>query len=101
MLRYSMPWDPSPPKPSAGARVIAMAVSLVGDPEKVRHKIGCSAEDFMAYCSGAQDLQWRHFDALLTLITHEQGLLIAKNRDLLNEMRQKSRDPRDPSPPRS
>ena len=42
--------------PTMSARLIAMAVSLVGDAGVVRNHMRCSEADFIAYCDGQKEL---------------------------------------------
>jgi hypothetical protein len=80
--------DRRPPKlPSTSSRLIAMAVSLVGDVETVRQEIGSSHADFRDYCAGQKEPPWPELDRLIVLIVREQGKLIAKNRELLAKIR--------------
>jgi hypothetical protein len=83
---------------TSATRLIALAVSLIADPEALPRKIGCSAEEFLAYCRGTKDLEWHHFDALISLITYEQALLIAKHRQLVHKLQRIA--PADPLIPR-
>lgn len=76
-------------KPNVASRLIAMAVALVGDPLKVRQHIECSEQDFLAYCAGEKELPWSELDKLISLITHEQGILIAQNREFIASIRGK------------
>jgi len=76
-------------KPNIASRLIAMAVSLLGDPLKVQQHIGCSEQDFQAYCAGEKELPWSELDKLISLITHEQGILIAQNREFIASIRSK------------
>ena len=68
-------------------RLIAMAVSLCGDAQPVRKAMRCSEEDFTAYCAGRKEPPWPEMDGLITLIVHEQGSIIAKNRELLKSLK--------------
>jgi hypothetical protein len=70
-------------------RLIAMAVSLVGDTRKVCEQIGCSEGELLAYCAGKKEPSWPELDRLLSLIIHEQGIIIAKNRESLAQARAK------------
>ena len=82
-------------KQTTSSRLIALAVSLVGDAETVRQHIKCIPTDFNDCCSGATDLTPIQLDSLISLIIHEQGLLIAKNRELkerARELMEKARD---------
>jgi len=73
------------------AQLIAMAVSLVGDAEAVRKAMACSEYDFEAYCAGGKAPSQQEFERLVELIVREQGSLIAANRVLLAEMRDKAK----------
>lgn len=75
----------------ATPRLIAMAVSLCGDAETVCKAMRCSDGDFMEYAQGKKELPWPELDRLISLIIHEQGIIIAKNRDMLAELRAKKR----------
>jgi hypothetical protein len=75
--------------PNTASRLIASAVSLVGSADEVRTFMGSTHEDFRAYCASAKEPSWREFDRLVTLIIREQGKIIAHNRDLLREMRER------------
>ena len=72
-------------------QLIAMAVSLVGDAEAVRQAMGCSELDFQAYCAGRIALSQAEFERLVGVIIREQGNLIAANRDLLAQIREKAK----------
>ena len=82
--------------PTMSARLIAMAVSLVGDAAAVRNHLGCSEADFIAYCNGHKEVDAGALNALVGLIVHEQGIIIAKNREMLSELR-KRRDAEKPA----
>ena len=82
--------------PTMSARLIAMAVSLVGDAAAVRDHMHCSEADFTAYCDGRKEVDARALDALVGLIVHEQGIIISKNREMLAELR-KRRDAEKPA----
>jgi hypothetical protein len=71
------------------ARLIAMAVSLVGGSDVVQKHLHCSDADFIAYCNGHKELDTAALEAVVALIVHEQGNIIAKNRELLAELRQR------------
>jgi hypothetical protein len=60
-----------------------MAASLIGDVEKVRLTLRCPHDEFRAYCAGTKELPYDELDRLIDLISREQGLLIARNRELL------------------
>ena len=87
----------SPPvaqPPNTTPRLIAMAASLVGDETKVMEHLRCSEADFLLYCSGQKELPFAELDRLVSLIVHEQGVLIAQHRQFLAEVRAR-RNPRD------
>jgi hypothetical protein len=75
--------------PNTASRLIASAVSLVGSADEVRAFMGSTAEDFHAYCASAKDPTWPELDRLITLIIREQGKIIAHNRDLLRQIRER------------
>jgi hypothetical protein len=52
----------------------------------------CSQPDFVDYCNGSKEPSPEEFHRLVNVIVHEQGKLIAQNRDLLSKIR--SRDNR-------
>ena len=64
-----------------------MAVSLVGESRRVMEQMRCSEADFQLYCAGEKEPEWSEFDRLIALIVYEQGIIIAKNRELLNKLR--------------
>jgi hypothetical protein len=70
-------------------RLIAMAVSLCGDTKKVCEAMHCSDGDFMKYAEGKKEPSWPELDRLIALIIHEQGLIIAANREHLSKLRRK------------
>jgi len=74
-------------------RLIAMAVSLVGEPHKVGEHMQCSDADFLAYCAGYKEPSWPELDRLISLIIREQGTLIGKNREMLAKLRTKHEGP--------
>ena len=61
------------------ARLIAMAVSLVGDAGPVRKAMACSEYDFEAYCAGGKVPNQQEFERLVELIVREQGNLICES----------------------
>ena len=84
----SVPLDRAPPKlPNTASRLIAMAASLVGEVEAVRLAMGCSNADFLEYVGSKKEPPWPEFDRLIQLILREQGKMIAKNRELMSEIR--------------
>ena len=70
-------------------RLIAIAAGLVGEAQKVREAMQCSPADFLKYCDGTKELPLQELDRLLSLIIREQGLIIAKNREMLSQLRAK------------
>jgi hypothetical protein len=66
-----------------------MAASLVGSAHEVQAIMKCSAADFLEYCNGNKEPTWPELDRLIGLIIHEQGKIIAANRDLLAAVREK------------
>ena len=70
-------------------RLIAMAVSLVGEAHKVWARMQCTEADFLLYCAGQREPPWPEVERLISLIIHEQGIIIAKNRDMLTRLRDK------------
>jgi hypothetical protein len=77
------------PEQTTASRLIAMAVSLVGDAERVRVCIRSSESDFCEYCASRKELPGPELERLISLIIHEQGHIIARNRELLAELREK------------
>jgi hypothetical protein len=78
--------DRAPDKlPATTSRLIAMAVSLVGSPQEVMAHMKSSEADFVAYCAGEKEPSSGELDALIGLIVRQQGSLIAKNREVIQE----------------
>jgi hypothetical protein len=73
------------------SRLISMAVSLVGDIEEVSKELMCSSKELVEYCAAKKQLTQAQFDMLLGIIFREQGKLIAKNRELLGQIREKTK----------
>jgi hypothetical protein len=73
------------------SRLISIVVSLVGDVEEVRKQLQCSSRDLIEYCAGSKGLTQAQVDTLLDLILHEQGKLIAENRELLAQIAEKTK----------
>jgi hypothetical protein len=71
--------------------LIAMAISLV-DADFVRREIGCSPANFTAYCAAQQQPPWPEHDRLIQLIVREQQKVIARNRDLISQIRAKTQN---------
>jgi hypothetical protein len=68
--------------PTTSSRLLAMAVALVGEAEKVRKHMNFTEADVLAVSGGARELTWAELDLLTTLLVHEQGTMLAQNRDL-------------------
>ena len=79
-----------PPKlPNTASRLIAMAAGLLGSTDEVRTQLECSPEDFEAYRWAKREPPLMLLDRLVALIVLEQGKVVAKNRELLKELRAK------------
>jgi hypothetical protein len=86
--------DRPPPKlPNTSSRLIAMAVSLVGEVQAVALEMKCSNADFLEYCAGRKEPLAEELDRLITLIVREQGRMISKNRRLLADIRAQTKRP--------
>jgi hypothetical protein len=86
--------DRAPPRlPNTSSRLIAMAVSLVGEAQSVALEMQCSNADFLDYCAARKEPPAQELDRLITLIIREQGRLISKNRQLLADIRAQARRP--------
>ena len=82
--------DRAPPTlPNTSSRLIAMAVSLVGEVEEVRKVMRCTQDDFRDYCASEKEPPWPELDRLIGLIISEQARMIAKNREFLAATRNK------------
>lgn len=75
--------------PDTTLKLIALAVSLVGDQSKVMKQMRCSEADFLLYCSGEKELPLRELDRLVSLIVHEQQAKVAAQRERLRAFRAK------------
>jgi hypothetical protein len=75
--------------PNTASRLIAMAVSLVGEAPQVRACMKCSDADFREYCEGRREPSFPELDRLIQLIVREQGKLIAQNREFLRRIRER------------
>lgn len=75
--------------PNTSSRLIAMAASLLGSREAVRAHMQCPAEDFESYCAGTKEPPAHEFTRLVDLIVAEQQKILAKNRELLAEIRRR------------
>lgn len=71
-----------PNLPTTCSRMIAMAVSFVGEAQSVALEMKCSNADFLEYCAGQKEPTRAEWDRLIGLIIREQAKLIAKNREL-------------------
>ena len=81
--------NPIQPKaPTSASRLIAMAVSLVGEAQSVMLEMRCSHAEFREYCLGLKELPAEEFERLIELIGAEQRKLIDKNRELLAQVRE-------------
>ena len=77
-----------PPKlPNTCSRLIAMAVSFVGEAQSVALEMKCSNLDFLEYCAGQKEPTFAELDRLVGLIIREQTKVIAQNRELLAKTR--------------
>jgi hypothetical protein len=86
--------DSSQPKaPTSASRLIAMAVSLVGEVQSVMLEMRCSHAEFREYCLGLKELPSAEFERLIELISTEQRKLIDKNRELLAQVRETQKPP--------
>jgi hypothetical protein len=79
--------------PNTSSRLIAMAASLVGAAEDVATEMRCSAEDFREYRAGTKEPSAPELERLVALIIREQAKVIAKNRELLVQMRARKTPP--------
>jgi hypothetical protein len=59
--------------PNTTSRLIAIAVSLVGDPGKVMEQMHCSEADFESYCAGLKEPEWPELDRLIALVVREHN----------------------------
>lgn len=73
--------------PTTSARLLAMAVALVGEREKVRAHMSFSESELLAVLAGNRELTWNELGLLTDLLVMEQGSMIARNRDLLELLR--------------
>ena len=80
--------DRFPPKlPSTASRLITMAVSLVGEAQAVALEMKCSSADFRAYRTAEKEPPMEEFNRLVELVVREQARLIARNRELIAQVR--------------
>jgi hypothetical protein len=73
--------------PTTTGRLLAMAVTLVGESATVRDHMKFSDAELRALLSGCRELTWTELDLLTTLLVREQENMIAKNRDLVELLR--------------
>ena len=76
-----------PNLPNTCSRLIAMAVSFVGEAQSVALEMKCSNADFLEYCAGLKEPTLAELDRLIGLIVSEQAKLIAQNREFLAQTR--------------
>jgi hypothetical protein len=80
--------DRAQPKlPNTTSRLIAVAVSLVGEAQSVMLEMKCSHADFREYCFGLREPSAEEFDRLIELIVVEQRKMLEQNRELLAQAR--------------
>lgn len=79
--------------PTSASRLIAMAVSLVGEAQSVMLEMRCSHAEFREYCLGLRELPTEEFERLIELIGAEQRKMIDKNRELLAQVREVQKPP--------
>ena len=73
--------------PTTSARLLAMAMALLGERAKLRDHMKFSDAELLALLSGDRELTWTELDLLTTLLVREQGSMIAKNHDLVELVR--------------
>jgi hypothetical protein len=73
--------------PTTSARLLAMAMALLGERAKVRDHMKFSDAELLALLSGDRELTWTELDLLTTLLVREQGSMIAKNHGLVELLR--------------
>lgn len=73
--------------PDTTPQLIALAVSLVGDPSKVLDQMRCSEGDFFLYRSGRKEVPLPELDRLVSLIIEEQRANTTKHRESLKAIR--------------
>ncbi len=77
---------------NTGSRLIAMAVALVGSPERVRARMKCCEDEFLDYRAGKKEPDWVQLGRLVELIIAEHGKVIVENRAALTTMRARKRN---------
>ena len=58
--------------PNTCSRLLAMAVSFVGEAQSVALEMKCSNADFLEYCAGQKEPTMAELDRLIGLIIREQ-----------------------------
>ena len=76
---------------STSARLITMAVALVGCEERVRAHMKCGEADFRDYRAGLKEPDWVQLGRLVDFIIAEHGRVIAENRAALAQIRSRIR----------
>jgi hypothetical protein len=66
-----------PDLPHTCPRLIAMAVSFVGEAQSVALEMKCSNADFLEYCAGQKEPTLTELGRLIALIMREQAKLKA------------------------
>ena len=85
--------DRVPPRlPNTASRLITMAVSLLGEAQAVALEMKCSATDFRDYLIGEKEPPMEEFSRLVDLVVREQARLIARNRELIAQVRTPLKD---------
>lgn len=82
--------DPAPilgMLPTTSARLLAMAIALLGETNLVRRHMKFSDAELVDLLSGKREMTWVELDLLTTLLVREQGSLLAKSRDLVELLR--------------
>ena len=77
--------------PNCSSRLIAIAVSLVGEAQSVMLEMRCSHAEFREYCLGLREPGADEFNRLVDLIVTEQRKMIDKNRELLAQIRERQK----------
>jgi hypothetical protein len=72
---------------TTSARLLAMAVTLVGSTQKVRVHMSLTEAELVALLAGERELTWVELDLLTTLLVNEQAHVIAQNRELVELIR--------------
>jgi len=84
--------DRAQPKlPNTTSRLIAVAVSFVGEAQSVMLEMKCSHADFREYCFGLKEPSAEELDRLVELIVVEQRKMIDQHRELLWQVREREK----------